>query len=123
MRSVTASGWLIIATCELLISTVWALALAAMTRSASGGMAWSCLATRYQEGDRPPCWNARWRGERRQRAWALASGHDCGLGGWDICGEDIAEGGRVDVPVHVEVARVREVDHGSAGVRPGDDVG
>ncbi|GAB3083952.1 hypothetical protein GCM10027080_37170 [Pedococcus soli] len=44
MRFVTTTGWLIIATCELLISTVCALALAAIARSASGGMAHRTIA-------------------------------------------------------------------------------
>ena len=44
------AGWLIIATCEVLMLTVLACARAAMTRSASGGMMRSCLATRYHLG-------------------------------------------------------------------------
>ena len=50
MSETTVDGWLIIATCELSISTVVAPARAAMARSASGGIVRSCRATRYQLG-------------------------------------------------------------------------
>src|SRR6478609_12064085 len=50
ISSVTLSGWLIMATCELRISTVLAPARAAMARSASGGIVRSLRATRYQDG-------------------------------------------------------------------------
>lgn len=50
IRSTTTPGWLIMATCELLMFTVFAFARAAIARSASGGMIRSCFATRYQLG-------------------------------------------------------------------------
>jgi len=47
---VTARGWLTMAAWELSISMVLACVRAAMKRSASGGMALSLTAMRYQEG-------------------------------------------------------------------------
>src|SRR5712691_5535366 len=50
IRSVTAPGWDTIAAWDESIWTVWACIRAAMKRSAAGGIAWSWLATRYQDG-------------------------------------------------------------------------
>src|SRR6476661_3263013 len=50
MRSVTALGWEIMATCDDAISTVVAPARLAMKRSVAGGMASSLLATTYHDG-------------------------------------------------------------------------
>src|SRR5712691_10022079 len=50
IRSVTAPGWETMAAWDELIWTVRACIRAAMKRSAAGGIAWSWLATRYQEG-------------------------------------------------------------------------
>ena len=50
MSFVTASGRLSIGTCEVVSSTVVAPARAAIARSASGGIAWSFVATTYQDG-------------------------------------------------------------------------
>src|SRR5258708_39550739 len=50
IRSVTAPGWETIAAWDESIWTVWACIRAAMKRSAAGGIAWSWLATRYQDG-------------------------------------------------------------------------
>src|SRR4051812_46287675 len=50
MRSVTASGCEIMATCDDLTSTVVAWARWAMKRSVAGGMVLSRLATMYQDG-------------------------------------------------------------------------
>lgn len=50
MRLVTAPGSVSATACGASTSTVWAWARAAMNFSAAGGMVWSSLATRYQDG-------------------------------------------------------------------------
>src|SRR5216684_3824261 len=45
-----APGWETIAAWDESIWTVWACIRVAMKRSAAGGIAWSWLATRYQDG-------------------------------------------------------------------------
>src|SRR5690348_17953488 len=45
-----ALGLEIIGTCEAFTSNVFACARAAMNRSVAGGIAWSWVATRYQDG-------------------------------------------------------------------------
>ena len=50
MRLVTISGSVTCAAWGVSASTVWAWARAAMKRSAAGGIRWSSLETRYQEG-------------------------------------------------------------------------
>ena len=111
IRSATSSGWLIIATCELSISTVVDPARAAIARSAAGGITRSCDATRYQDGSvfqaggpdgSPRVASAAGRCETAMIAACLRG---------QVLAERLREDRRVQVGVGVPLAGVRERAH------------
>ena len=101
MRSATSSGWLIIATCELSISTVVEPARAAMARSAAGGMTRSDDATRYQDGSVFHAGGP----DGSPRVASAAGRCETAMIGTRLRGQVLAERLREDVDVQVGVAR------------------